>query len=55
MSDWLAWRKARWQGKDVPDYMIDTDGTFHCDCGCANLSEHEAKRTPLPTPPTPAT
>jgi len=55
VSEWLAWRKARWQGKDVPDYLIDTDGTFHCDCGCANLDEHlEKKSQPIPQPPPPA-
>ena len=55
MSDWLAWRKARWLGKDVPDYMVDADGTFYCDCGCATLAEHlEKKSQPKPQPPPPA-
>lgn len=44
-SRWLEWHRARVTGKPVDDYVIDNDGLFYCDHGCANLEEHQQRKS----------
>ena len=47
MSEWVEWQRKRWQGKPLPDHLIENDGTFSCVCGCRDLDEHNALKEQL--------